>query len=102
MGSGGPPAPLGHQVGGTERLPAGGGERGCERGMAWDGSGDPGLAAGVGGRELDRAIRTGKLRVSPRFDSRPIDVMVSHGSRRDLVSRGVSRLDAFSGYPVQT
>ena len=52
--------------------------------------------------KLDRAIRTGKLRVSPRFHSRPIDVVVFHGSRRDLVSRGVSRLDAFSGYPVRT
>ena len=80
----------------------GAGSGGVNAGWHGDGVWRPGLAAGVGGRELDRAIRTGKLRVSPRFDSRPIDVMVSHGSRRDLVSRGVSRLDAFSGYPVQT
>jgi len=33
---------------------------------------------------------------------RPIDVMVSHGPRGDLVLRGASRLDAFSGYPVRT
>ena len=103
MGSGGTPAPLGHQVGGTERLLAvQAGSGGVNAVWHGDGVWRPGLAAGVGGRELDRAIRTGKLRVSPRFDSRPIDVMVSHGSRRDLVSRGVSRLDAFSGYPVQT
>ena len=53
-------------------------------------------------READRAISTGQLRGLPRFHLRPIDVMVSHGSRRDLVLRGVSRLDAFSGYPVRT
>jgi len=29
-------------------------------------------------------------------------VMVYHGPRGDLVSRWVSRLDAFSGYPVHT
>ena len=38
----------------------------------------------------------------PRFHLRPIDVVVFHGSRRDLVLRRVSRLDAFSGYPVRT
>jgi len=36
------------------------------------------------------------------FHLRPIDVVVFHGSRRDLVLRRVSRLDAFSGYPVRT
>ena len=36
------------------------------------------------------------------FHLRPIDVVVFHGSRRDLVLRGASRLDAFSGYPVRT
>jgi hypothetical protein len=49
-----------------------------------------------------RAISTAWLRGLPRFHLRPIDVMVSHGSQRDLVLRGVSRLDAFSGYPVRT
>jgi len=38
----------------------------------------------------------------PRLHLRPIDVVVFHGSRGDLVSRGASRLDAFSGYPVRT
>ena len=55
------------------------------------------------GVEVDRAIRTGKLHALPRFHIRPIDVVVYHGSRwRDLVLRKVSRLDAFSGYPVRT
>jgi len=49
-----------------------------------------------------RAIRTGQLSALPRVYTRPIDVMVYHGPRRDLVSRWVSRLDAFSGYPVRT
>ena len=49
-----------------------------------------------------RAISTGRLRGLPRFHFRPIDVVVFHGSRRDLVLRRVSRLDAFSGYPVRT
>ena len=50
----------------------------------------------------NRAISTGQLRGLPRFHLRPIDVVVYHGSRRDLVLKGVSRLDAFSGYPVRT
>ena len=33
-----------------------------------------------GGLELYRAIRTGQLRALPRFHTRPIDVMVYHGS----------------------
>ena len=49
-----------------------------------------------------RAISTGRLRGLLRFHFRPIDVVVFHGSRRDLVLRRVSRLDAFSGYPVRT
>ena len=52
--------------------------------------------------QADRAISTGQLRGLPRFHLRPIDVVVYHGSRRDLVLRRVSRLDAFSGYPVRT
>ena len=54
------------------------------------------------GIKPDRAISTGQLRGLPRFHLRPIDVVVFHGSRRDLVLRRVSRLDAFSGYPVRT
>jgi hypothetical protein len=38
----------------------------------------------------------------PPVDLRPIDVLVLHGPRGDLVLREVSRLDAFSGYPVRT
>ena len=49
-----------------------------------------------------RAISTGRLRRLLGFHLRPIDVVVFHGSRRDLVLRGASRLDAFSGYPVRT
>jgi hypothetical protein len=49
-----------------------------------------------------RAISTSKLHASRRFHTWPINVMVYHGSRRSLVLRWVSRLDAFSGYPVHT
>ena len=63
--------------------------------------GDLVLAAGCGA-PVHRAISTGQLRGLPRFHLRPIDVVVYHGSRRDLVLRKVSRLDAFSGYPVRT
>jgi hypothetical protein len=34
----------------------------------------------LGRVEVDRAIRTGKLRALPRFYTRPIDVVVYHGS----------------------
>ena len=54
------------------------------------------------GIKANRAISTGQLRGLLRFHLRPIDVVVYHGSRRDLVLRRVSRLDAFSGYPVRT
>ena len=57
---------------------------------------------GLNANELVRAIRTGQLHVLPRLHIRPIDVVVDHGSRRDLVLRRVSRLDAFSGYPCRT
>ena len=49
-----------------------------------------------------RAISTGKLNALLRLHTRPIDVVVYHGSQGELVSRWVSRLDAFSGYPVRT
>ena len=52
--------------------------------------------------QADRAISTGKLHGSPHFHTRPINVVVYHGPQRSLVSRWVSRLDAFSGYPVHT
>ena len=49
-----------------------------------------------------RAISTGQLNVSLRLHLRPIDVVVYHGPQGDLVLRGASRLDAFSGYPVRS
>jgi hypothetical protein len=52
--------------------------------------------------QADRAISTGKLHASPHFHTRPINVVVYHDSRRSLVLRLVSRLDAFSGYLVHT
>ena len=39
---------------------------------------------------------------SRRFHTWPINVVVYHGSRRSLVLRLVSRLDAFSGYLFHT
>ena len=105
MGSGGSPAPLGHQVGQAETPP-----RRVRRRRVLENAFVHGLplalaalAAGVGGDgwELDRAIRTARLRASLRLHLRPIDVVVFHGPRGDLVWRGVSRLDAFSGYHVR-
>jgi len=52
--------------------------------------------------EVDRVISKAKLHALLHFHTPPINVVVYHGSRRDLVLRGASRLDAFSGYPVRT
>ena len=52
--------------------------------------------------QADRVISKAQLHALLRFHMPPINVVVYHGSRRDLVLRGVSRLDAFSGYPVRT
>src|SRR5438067_13857229 len=52
--------------------------------------------------QADRAISTSKLHASRRFHTWPINVVVFHGSRRSLVLRLVSRLDAFSGYLFRT
>src|SRR5437879_6980339 len=54
-----------------------------------------------------RAISTGPLNALPRLHVPPINVVVSHGpysleGMGSLISRWASRLDAFSGYPVQT
>ena len=49
-----------------------------------------------------RAISKAQLHALPRFHTPPIDGMVYPGSRGVFVLRGVSRLDAFSGYPVRT
>ena len=65
----------------------------------------PAIAFAMGTRnendQADRAISTGKLHALPHFHTRPINVVVFHGSQGILVSRWVSRLDAFSGYPVR-
>jgi hypothetical protein len=51
--------------------------------------------------EVYRAISNGKLHMLPCFHTRPINVVVFHGSQGTLVFRLVSRLDAFSGYPFR-
>ena len=51
--------------------------------------------------QADRAISTGKLHTLPRFHTLPINVVVYDDSKGILVSRLVSRLDAFSGYPFR-
>ena len=51
--------------------------------------------------QANRAISTGKLHTLLRFHTRPINVVVFHDSQGILVSRSVSRLDAFSGYPFR-
>src|SRR5690606_25387567 len=45
--------------------------------------------------QADRTISTGNLQTLPPFHTRPINVVVFHGSQGILVSRWVSRLDAF-------
>ena len=54
-----------------------------------------------GNEEVDRAISNGKLHTLLCFHTRPINVVVFHGSQGTLVFRLVSRLDAFSGYPFR-
>jgi hypothetical protein len=72
----------------------------AHRPVAW--SGLPLRAALMGWDQADRAISKAQLHALLRVHMPPIDVMVCHGSRGMLVSRRVSRLDAFSGYPVRT
>jgi hypothetical protein len=57
--------------------------------------------------QASRSISTGKLNTLLRLHTRPINVVVSNGplgafAQGDLVLRGASRLDAFSGYPFRT
>ena len=58
--------------------------------------------------QASRAISTGQLHASPRFHTRPINLVVFKGpsgessSQGGLILGGASRLDAFSGYPVRT
>ena len=56
----------------------------------------------TGSNQAYRAISTGQLNALLRLHLRPIDVVVFHGPQGYLVSRGASRLDAFSGYPVRS
>ena len=58
--------------------------------------------ASTGSNQANRAISTGQLNALPRLHLQPIDVVVFHGPQGDLVLKGASRLDAFSGYPVRT
>ena len=67
----------------------------------WLPSGEGDLSSS-GSNQAYRAISTGQLNALPRLHLRPIDVVVFHGSQGDLVLRGASRLDAFSGYPVRS
>ena len=60
------------------------------------------MAIGNENDQANRAISTGKLHALLRFHTRPINVVVFHDSQGKLVFRWVSRLDAFSGYPVRT
>ena len=56
----------------------------------------------TGSNQACRAISTGQLNALPHLHLRPIDVVVFHGPQGDLVLKGASRLDAYSGYPVRT
>ena len=56
----------------------------------------------TGSNQAYRAISTGQLNALLHLHLRPIDVVVFHGPQGDLVLRGASRLDAFSGYPVRS
>src|ERR1051325_5055415 len=54
-----------------------------------------------------RPISTSLLRVLPRFQIWPINLVVYQGSYSlkgmgEFISRSASRLDAFSGYPIRT
>jgi hypothetical protein len=65
------------------------------------------IAATTCSKSRPRAISTGPLNALLRLHVPPIDVVVSHGpysleGMGSLISRWASRLDAFSGYPIQT
>ena len=55
-----------------------------------------------GSNQAYRAISTSQLNALLHLHLWPIDVVVFHGPQGDLVLKGASRLDAFSGYPVRT
>ena len=65
------------------------------------------IAASTCSKSRPRAISTGPLNGLLRLHVPPINVVVSHGpysleGMGSLISRWASRLDAFSGYPIQT
>ena len=65
------------------------------------------LKAGIKNPSSPRSISTGSLSALLRLHDRPINLVVFQGSYSlkgmgELISRWASRLDAFSGYPVQT
>jgi hypothetical protein len=76
MGSGGAPALSATRSSNHPATqPAAGRRGGWSRqvGMGW-------MRLSLMGVEVDRAIRTGQLHASPRVHTRPIDVVVYHGS----------------------
>ena len=60
------------------------------------------VLASTGSNQAYRAISTGQLNALLHLHLRPIDEVVYLGPQGYLVSRGASRLDAFSGYPVRS
>ena len=56
----------------------------------------------TGSNQAYRTISTGQLNALLRLHLRPIDEVVYLGPQGYLVSRGASRLDAFSGYPFRS
>ncbi|PYU89705.1 MAG: hypothetical protein DMG25_18475 [Acidobacteria bacterium] len=65
------------------------------------------MATNTCSKSRPRAISTGPLNGLLRLHVPPINVVVSHGpysleGMGSLISRWASRLDAFSGYPIQT
>ena len=76
----------------------------------WKGGGrrsSPHLHAKTFYGQASRSISTGQLNALLHLHTRPINVVVSNGpsgdhSQGDLILRGASRLDAFSGYPFRT
>src|SRR5262249_17847152 len=66
-----------------------------------------GALSATGEKQDVRMISTGALHALLRFHARPIDLVVYQDpyaleGQGELISRSASRLDAFSGYPIQT
>ena len=60
------------------------------------------VIAVTGSNQAYRTISTSQLNALLRLHLWPIDVVVYHGPQGDLVLKGASRLDAFSGYPFRS